>query len=99
MYKNNISALLVENDGRYVGIFTKADWIDMIRKEVCDPNTIKIMALMVNPIIKIDKGDNLAKATTLFEENHIRHLIVTDSVKDLGKYFCQLHDQDGIARY
>jgi CBS domain-containing protein len=107
MYKNNISALLVENDGKYVGIFTKADWIDMIRKEVCDPNTIKIMALMVNPIIKIDKDDNLAKATTLFEENHIRHLIVTDndmiigilSVKDLEKYFCQLHDQDGIARY
>ena len=37
MYKNNISALLVENDGRYVGIFTKADWIDMIRNKVSIP--------------------------------------------------------------
>jgi CBS domain-containing protein len=107
MYKNNISALLVENDGRYVGIFTKADWIDMIRKEICDPNTIKISEIMVNPIIKIEKGETLAKAISLIENNHIRHLVVTDndmiigmlSVKDLEKYFCQLHDQEGIAKY
>ena len=79
----------------------------MIRKEVCDPNTIKISEIMVNPIIKIEKGETLAKAISLIENNHIRHLVVTDndmiigmlSVKDLEKYFCQLHDQEGIAKY
>jgi predicted transcriptional regulator len=56
MHKNNVSALLAENYGSYVGIFTTADWIDMTRKEVYDPHTTKILAIMVNPMITIDKG-------------------------------------------
>jgi CBS domain-containing protein len=90
-----------------VGIFTKTYWIDLVRKEVCDPTFIKVSEIMVNPIIKIDKNETLAKASTLIKEKHIRHLVVTDngiivgmfSVKDLEQYFCQLHDRDGIVNY
>jgi CBS domain-containing protein len=107
MWKNNCSALLVEEDDEYVGIFTKTDWVDIVRKEVCDPNVIKISDVMVNPVIKIDKNGTLGEAINLIEENYIRHLVVTDkgkvvgmfSVKDLEHYFCQLHDQEGIVKY
>ena len=107
MWKNNCSALLVEEDDEYVGIFTKTDWVDIVRKEVCDPSVIKISDVMVNPVIKIDKNETLGKAINLIEENNIRHLVVTDkgkvvgmfSVKDLEHYFCQLHDQEGIVKY
>ncbi|MZG30191.1 MAG: CBS domain-containing protein [Nitrospinae bacterium] len=107
MIKNNISSLLVKKNGKYVGILTKTDWVDMVIKEVCDPNTVKVSETMVNPIIKIDMNETMAKASSLFEERYIRHLAVTRndeivgilSVKDLEKYYCQLHDKVGIAHY
>ena len=107
MLEYNVSSLLVKKDNEYIGIFTKTDWIDMVLKEVCNPNTIKVSEVMVSPIIKIDKNDTIAKASNLIEINHIRHLAVTEkdmivgmlSVKDLEKYYCQLHDQVGIAHY
>jgi signal-transduction protein with cAMP-binding, CBS, and nucleotidyltransferase domain len=40
-----------------VGIFTKTDWVDIVREEVCDPNVIKISDVMFNPVIKIDKNE------------------------------------------
>ena len=107
MLDNNVSSLLIKKDDEYVGIFTKTDWIDMVLKEVCNPNTIKVSELMVSPIITVDINDNITKTSKLIEKNHIRHLAVTDkamivgmfSVKDLEKYYCHLHDQSGIAHY
>ena len=37
MYKNKISALLVEEAGEYIGIITKTDWMVLVLKGECDP--------------------------------------------------------------
>ena len=107
MHKSKFSALFVEENGKYVGVITKIDWIHMVLWEECDPNTIEVSTIMASPIITINKNENLAKASALFEEHNIRHLAVTEkgniigmlSVKDLERYYCQLHDKPGIARY
>ena len=90
-----------------MGIFTKTDWVDIVREEVCDPNVIKISDVMFNPVIKIDKNETFLKAINLVEENNIYHLVVTNigkvvgifSVKYLEHYFFQLNDQKGIVKY
>jgi signal-transduction protein with cAMP-binding, CBS, and nucleotidyltransferase domain len=99
MYKNKISALLVEDAGKYIGIITKTDWMVLVLKGECDPKAIKVSSLMTKIANTIDENNTIAKACALFEENHIRHLPVTQnekivgmfSVKDLEKYYLQLH--------
>ncbi len=99
MYKNKISALLVEDAGQYVGIITKTDWMVLVLKGECDPKAIQVSSLMTKIANTIDETQTIAKACAIFEENHIRHLPVTRdgkiigmfSVKDLEKYYLQLH--------
>jgi signal-transduction protein with cAMP-binding, CBS, and nucleotidyltransferase domain len=101
MYKNKISALLVEDAGKYIGIITKTDWMVLVLKGECDPKAIKVSSLMTKIANTIDENQTIAKACALFEENHIRHLPVTRdekivgmfSVKDLEKYYLQLHNK------
>ena len=101
MYKNKISALLVEDAGQYVGIITKTDWMVLVLKGECDPKAIQVSSLMTKIANTIDENQTIAKACAIFEENHIRHLPVTRdekfvgmfSVKDLEKYYLQLHNK------
>ena len=106
MFENRISALLVEQNGEYIGIFTKTDWMHLVLSEQCEPNSlIKVSALMAAPIVTVDKNETLAKASTLIEENNIRHIAVTEvgkivgmlSVSDLERYFHELHEMDYTA--
>ena len=106
MFENRISALLVEQNGEYIGIFTKTDWMHLVLSEQCEPNSlIKVSALMAAPIVTVDKNETLAKASTLIEENNIRHIAVTEvgkivgmlSVSDLERYFHELHEKDYTA--
>ena len=107
MHENQVSALLVEENGKYVGVITKTDWIHMVLSEECDPNTIEVSAIKASPIITVDKNKTMAQASVLMEEHNIRHLAVTDkgniigmlSVKDLERYYCYLHDKEGVAQY
>jgi CBS domain-containing protein len=107
MYENQVSALLVEEKGKYVGVITKTDWIHMVLSEECDPNTIVVSTIMASPIVTVDKNKTMAQASVLMEEHNIRHLAVTDkgnitgmlSVKDLERYYCFLHDKEGVAQY
>jgi len=99
MYKNKVSALLVESGGDYVGIITKTDWMLLILKGECDPKTIKVAALMTKIAYTIDADQSIAEACAIIEKKGVRHIPVTRkgkiegmfSVKDLEKYFLQLH--------
>jgi CBS domain-containing protein len=101
MYKNKISALLVEDAGEFVGIITKTDWMLLVLKGECDPKTIKVSSLMTKIANTIDENQSIALACAIIEEKHIRHIPVTRdekivgmfSVKDLEKYYLQLHNK------
>jgi CBS domain-containing protein len=97
MNQKNVGAFLVESKGEYVGIFTKTDWIHKFLKGG-DPNSIKVSAMMVAPIISVERDEPISKASGLMEGNNIRHIAVTDkgeiigilSIKDLEKCWADL---------
>ena len=99
MYENKVSALLVEEGGEYVGIITKTDWMFLVLKGECDPKAVKISSVMTKIANTIDENQTIAEACTIIETKKIRHVPVTRndkivgmfSVKDLEKYYLQLH--------
>lgn len=106
MFENNVSALLVKQNGKHIGIFTKSDWMYLVLSEQCDPKSIiKVSAIMASPIITVDKNETIAKASILIEECNVRHIAVTEggeivgmlSVNDLERYYHDLHEKDYTA--
>jgi len=99
MYKNKVSALLVKEGGEYVGIITKTDWMFLVLRGESDPKAIKVSSVMTKLEYTVDSDQTIAEACSIIEENNIRHIPVTKennivgmfSVKDLEKYFLQLH--------
>ncbi len=99
MYQNNISALLVKDDSGYAGIITKTDWMILVLKGECDPKAIKVATIMTDIKHTIDASEPVAKVCAMIDENKVRHIPVTQngeivgmfSVKDLEKYYLQLH--------
>ena len=99
MYENKVSALLVTDAGKFVGIITKTDWMLLFLKGECDANKVKVFALMTKIENTIDVNQSIAEAGAIVEKNGIRHLPVTReskivgmlSVKDLERYYLHLH--------
>lgn len=102
MLENKVGALLIKENEEFVGIFTKADWMRKVVRGDGDINSEKVCSVMAKTIITIEKDESLAKANLLMENHGIRHIAVTEngkiigmlSVKDLEKYYHQLHDQE-----
>jgi CBS domain-containing protein len=107
MIENEINALLVEENGKFVGIFTQSDWESKIIKEGGSINSKRVDSVMSKTIITIDKIDSMASASRLMENHRIRHLVVTDkgkivgilSSKDLENYYSELHSQEGYPNF
>ena len=99
MYKNKISALLVETKGEQTGMFTKTDWMTLVLKGECDPKTIKVSEIMTELKHTLDINQTISEASALIEVNRIRHIPVKENgkivgmftVKDLEKYYLQMH--------
>jgi CBS domain-containing protein len=99
MYANNIGALLVKDGEEYVGMFTKTDWMLLVLRGECDPKAMQVSSLMTKLEHTIDHDKSIAEVCALMEKNHVRHIPVTKdskivgmfSVKDLEKYYLQLH--------
>ena len=99
MYENKVSAILVKEGEKYVGIITKTDWMFLVLKGECDPKAMKVSAVMTKIANTIDEKQTIAKVCSIIETKKSRHVPVTRdgeivgmfSVKDLEKYYLQLH--------
>ena len=99
MYENKVSAILVKEAEKYVGIITKTDWMFLVLKGECDPKAIKISTVMTKIANTIDENQTISEVCNIIETKKIRHVPVTRnggivgmfSVKDLEKYYLQLH--------
>ena len=71
----------------------------LVLKGEADPNVIKVSSLMTKIAHTIDENQPISVASSIFEEKGVRHIPVTSngqivgmlSVKDMGKYYLQLH--------
>ena len=99
MYENKVSAILVKKVEKYIGIITKTDWMFLVLKGECDPKAMKVSTVMTKVLNTIDENQTISEVCNIIETKKIRHVPVTRngeivgmfSVKDLEKYYLQLH--------
>ena len=99
MYENKVSAILVKEGEKYIGIITKTDWMFLVLKGECDPKAMKVSTVMTKISNTIDENQTISEVCNIIETKKIRHVPVTRngeivgmfSVKDLEKYYLQLH--------
>ena len=99
MYENKVSAILVKEGEKYIGIITKTDWMFLVLKGECDPKAMKVSTVMTKISNTIDENQTISEVCNIIETKKIRHVPVTRngeivgmfSVKDLEKYYIQLH--------
>jgi CBS domain-containing protein len=95
MREVRVGALMVEDEGRLVGVISETD---LVRKGIAEGRDVrqeKIQAIMSSPIITIEIDRPTSDASDLMSEKGIRHLAVTDggkivgviSVRDLLRYY------------
>ena len=99
MYENKVSAILVKEGEKYIGIITKTDWMFLVLKGECDPKAMKVSTVMTKISNTIDENQTISEVCNIIETKKIRHVPVTRngeivgmfSVKDLEKYYLHLH--------
>ena len=84
MLSKDTGAILIKNEqGEYVGIFTKADSIKLLEKEL-DPTSITISSVISSPIRCMDQIESHDEARRKMLENNIRHYAVTNGKNIIG---------------
>lgn len=85
MIERNIGAVLVMDEGNFVGVFTERDvlkcWMD---KNKVSFEKVKISEVMSRDIIVINPDDEVEYAMTIMTNKRIRHLPVVEQGKIIG---------------
>ncbi len=95
MQEVRVGALLVNDQGAYVGVVSETDLVRKGMAAGLDPAVERVRAVMSAPLITIEIDRSAHEASDLMAEKGIRHLAVTQdgqivgviSVRDLLRYF------------
>jgi len=78
MFENNVgSVLVVDGEGRLVGIFTERDLVKLVAKGV-DVSSVKLEEVMTRKLVTARPGDPLPMVASKMVEHGIRHIPVVD---------------------
>ena len=83
MSSQRVDVLLIKDLGEYTGIFTKADLIKLLEKNI-DPAKVSVSTVMSKPILSLDANTSVEKARQKMVENKLRHYAVTQNGKIVG---------------
>ena len=89
MAEVRVSSLLVEIDGKPVGIVTETDIVRSLNELL--PLTTPVEQIMSRPLITAEAGMNLYAARHLAMQQHIHHLVIVD---DNGRTLGLVSDTD-----
>ena len=78
MRNNNISCIIVVDDGKPVGIITERNVVKFIAESFADSIDCAISEVMNSPVITAGSGMDIFEAYNLLSVNHMRHLAVVD---------------------
>ena len=95
MRDHKIGAMLVSDQGSYVGVVSETDLVRKVMAEGLDPARMQVRAVMSSPVITIESHRSAHEASDLMAERGIRHLGITQdgqivgiiSVRSLLRYF------------
>jgi CBS domain-containing protein len=78
MSQANIGALVIEDAGRPVGIFTERDYLRKIALEGRSSRETSVEDVMSSPLITVGPGEGTQRAMETMTECRCRHLVVMD---------------------
>ena len=79
MSEKNISAIVITDSGKIVGILTERDLIKQVCAADLQASKTPVASIMSAPLIAIDKDSAVEKAAEIMIKNKVRHLGVRDS--------------------
>ena len=100
MAEANIGALVIQDDGQPVGMFTERDYMKKIALKGRSSSTTAVADVMSSPLITVDIGESVQIAMETMTQCRCRHLVVMDKesmagIISLGDTVKQmLHDKE-----
>ena len=80
MSSQRVDVLLIKDLGEYTGIFTKADLIKLLEKNI-DPAKVSVSTVMSKPILSLDANTSVKEARQKMAKKNIRQYAVTQNGK------------------
>ena len=84
MSEANVGALVIERDGRPVGIFTERDYLRKIALAGRASRETRMAEVMSSPLITVAPAEATRSAMATMTERRCRHLVVMDGDKMVG---------------
>ena len=85
MDKKSIGSVLIEENGKVIGIMTERDILRKIVAKGKNPDELRIKHIMSSPLITIDADEDVLEASKKMDEHRIRRLVVTQNGEIIGK--------------
>jgi len=91
MASKDLGSLVVTRDHDPAGIVTESDMVRRVLAQDLNPDTHSVEEIMSAPLITVDVGLGVLEARDRMDQEHVRHLLVTEgdelrgvvSVRDL----------------
>lgn len=78
MVDHKVGSVLINDEGKYIGIFSETDVVRKVIAQGIDPTKIPVSSVMSTPIKTCDAGTKINEVYPLMANaNKIRHLVVT----------------------
>jgi CBS domain-containing protein len=83
MAENKISSVVVTSKGEPYGIITERDIVIRVDAQCEELKKIKCKEIASSPMVTIDSGAPIFKATRLMEEKHLKKLLAVNSAGEV----------------
>ncbi|HKZ62445.1 MAG TPA: CBS domain-containing protein [Nitrososphaera sp.] len=84
MLEKQVSAVIVVDSGKPVGILTERDLTRQVIAKDSPPSKTPATVIMSTPLISVDKDAPIERAAEAMAKNGVRHLAVEDDSKIIG---------------
>jgi signal-transduction protein with cAMP-binding, CBS, and nucleotidyltransferase domain len=84
MFDTRQGSVLIEKNGKYIGIVTEGDISKRVIAQIKKPIEVQVEAIMSQPLISIESNQLMATAFLTMEQNGIRHIAVSENNKITG---------------
>jgi CBS domain-containing protein len=84
MKSKNISAIVVAEKGKLLGIATEKDILRKVVAKNLKPSTVKISSIMTKKLITADIGSDIFTVSKMMDQYNIRRMLITKEGKLVG---------------